>query len=210
MIDGVIKGSGNSRYLKTVADALTKYPTYQDFMAALIAGTLPIDLNGINTAGWTTQGTPLNKANLLTDATAALLGGDSSMVPDEALVTLLGLITTGVSDLTALANTKAKFQYGSYTGTGKYGSDNWNSITFSFEPKLVIVQSQTTSTTPILNANNSGTLIALRPIGTFCFDAGGAYPANLTWSGNMLKWWGGSAPIQLNESNKKYSYLAIG
>ena len=36
----------------------------------------------------TQEGTPLNKANLLKDTTAALLGGDSSMVPDEALVAL--------------------------------------------------------------------------------------------------------------------------
>lgn len=34
------------------------------------------------------EGTPLNKATLLKDATAALLGGDADMVPDEAFVAL--------------------------------------------------------------------------------------------------------------------------
>lgn len=74
MQDGIIKGIGNSRYLKTVAEALALYPTYEDFMAAFIAGTLPIDLNGINAAGWDTLPTWLNKANLLTDTTAEKLG----------------------------------------------------------------------------------------------------------------------------------------
>ena len=52
MKDGIIKGSGNSRYLRTVANALTLYPNYESFIAALIQGTFPIDLNGINSSGW--------------------------------------------------------------------------------------------------------------------------------------------------------------
>lgn len=63
MQDGIIAGNGSSRYLKTVAAALSLYPTYEDFITALIAGTFPIDLNGINEAGWSRQGTPLNKRN---------------------------------------------------------------------------------------------------------------------------------------------------
>ena len=85
MTDGVIKGSGNSRYLKTVSNAKTLYPTYDDFLAALIAGTLPIDLNGINPAGWKQQGTPLDKGSLLKDQTAAILDLDETAVPDDVL-----------------------------------------------------------------------------------------------------------------------------
>ena len=48
MQDGIIAGNGSSRYLKTVAAALSLYPSYEDFITALIAGTFPIDLNGIN------------------------------------------------------------------------------------------------------------------------------------------------------------------
>ena len=88
MQDGIIAGNGNSRYLKTVSAALSLYPTYQDFMAAVIAGTFPIDLNGINIAGWTQQGTALNKANLLKDATAALYGLGTDAVPDDVLALL--------------------------------------------------------------------------------------------------------------------------
>ena len=88
MQDGIIKGTGNSRYLKSISNFLTQYPTYQDFVAALVAGTLPIDLNGINETGWDQLGTALNKANLLSDETAAALGLPNTAVPDDALMGL--------------------------------------------------------------------------------------------------------------------------
>lgn len=84
MQDGIIKGTGNSRYLKSISEFLTQYPTYNDFAAALAAGTLPIDLNGINPTGWDQQGTPLNKENLLSDETCELLGIPQTSVPDDA------------------------------------------------------------------------------------------------------------------------------
>lgn len=74
MQDAVIKGIGNSRYLKTVGEALSLYPTYEDFLQAMIAGTFPVDFNGINKDGWTQLGTPLNKANLLSDTVISTLG----------------------------------------------------------------------------------------------------------------------------------------
>lgn len=85
MTDLVIKGTGNSRYLKSVSNFMTLYPTYADFVSALVAGTLPIDFNGINAAGIQTQGTPLNKANLLTDATATKYGQGSSATVNSIL-----------------------------------------------------------------------------------------------------------------------------
>ena len=87
MQDGIIKGTGNSRYLKSVANFLSLYPTYEAFAAALIAGELPIDLNGINEAGWQQLATALNKANLLSDETAAALGDVNT--PDEAFMALV-------------------------------------------------------------------------------------------------------------------------
>lgn len=84
MQDGIIKGTGNSRYLKSIQDFLTQYPTYEAFVQALVAGTLPIDLNGINETGWDHLGTALNKANLLSDETASALGLPNTAVPDDA------------------------------------------------------------------------------------------------------------------------------
>lgn len=85
MTDMVINGTGNSRFLKSVANFMTLYPTYEDFAQALIAGTLPIDLNGINPTGVQTTGTKLNKASLLKDDTAALYGLGADAVPDDVL-----------------------------------------------------------------------------------------------------------------------------
>ena len=53
-------------------------------------GKFPMDLAGMNPAGWLQIGTFLSKANLLQDETAALLGLTADAVPDDAFETLLG------------------------------------------------------------------------------------------------------------------------
>ena len=82
MKDSVIKGNGNSRYLKSSLEGIT---TWEQFRAALAAGTLPVDLNGINPEGFQQLGDPLNKVTFLKDTTAAKFGKDTGAVPDEAL-----------------------------------------------------------------------------------------------------------------------------
>lgn len=134
MQDGIIAGNGNSRYLKTVSAALGLYPTYEDFMAALIAGTFPIDLNGINAAGWTQQGTALNKANLLTDATCSALGIATTSTPNNALLKIKNLIDSANQN----ANNRTLLEIKSYIGTGASGENNPCSISFSFPPDVVI------------------------------------------------------------------------
>lgn len=79
MIDSVLKGTGNSRFLKSAVPAGT---SWADALAMLQAGTFPVDFNGINTEGFQQVGTPLNKANLLKDATAAQIGLPPSTTPD--------------------------------------------------------------------------------------------------------------------------------
>lgn len=79
MIDSVLKGTGNSRFLKSAVPTGT---SWADALAMLQAGTFPIDFNGINTDGFQQVGTPLNKANLLKDATAAQIGLPPSITPD--------------------------------------------------------------------------------------------------------------------------------
>lgn len=79
MIDSVLKGTGNSRFLKSAVPTGT---SWADALAMLHSGTFPIDFNGINTEGFQQVGTPLNKANLLKDATAAQIGLPPSTTPD--------------------------------------------------------------------------------------------------------------------------------
>lgn len=88
MKDGIIKGTGNSRYLKSVPNALSLYPTYASLINALVAGNFPIDLNGLNLGGWNDPGTPLNKATFLKDDTAAIYGLGEDAVPDDVFAWL--------------------------------------------------------------------------------------------------------------------------
>ena len=93
MQNAIIKGIGNSRYLKTVGEALSLYPTYEDFLQAMIEGTFPVDFNGINKDGWTQQGTPLNKANLLSDTVISTLGLSTGVnsTPNDAFGVLANI-----------------------------------------------------------------------------------------------------------------------
>lgn len=88
MKDTVIKGTGNSRFLKSVENFKSLYPTYDAFVEALAAGTLPIDFNGVNPDGITQLGTPLSMSSLLKHATAAVFGFGEEAVPDDVLRTL--------------------------------------------------------------------------------------------------------------------------
>lgn len=80
MRDSILKGTGNSRFLKSVIPDGT---TWAEALAMLRAGTFPMDLNGINSAGFQQVGTPLNKANLLKDVNALTLGLTGDAVPND-------------------------------------------------------------------------------------------------------------------------------
>lgn len=93
MQNGIIKGQGNSRYLKSGIGSST---TWEQFLTSLIAGTLPIDLNGINEDGWDVLGTPLNKQTLLTDVAAAMYGlGSNATVNDVFMALAIGVEKKG-------------------------------------------------------------------------------------------------------------------
>ena len=83
MQDLVALGTGNSRLMKSNIPSNT---TLQQLIQMLNNGTFPYDIGPLNAAGISQQGTPLNKANLLSDVTAALLGGVNT--PDAAFAFL--------------------------------------------------------------------------------------------------------------------------
>lgn len=123
MVDTSIKNTGNSRSLRTVANALTLYPTHEAMIAAMVNGTFPIDLGPLNEAGINTRGTDLNKGTLFSDAAAANFGLGATGTPDQAFRQLYRAF------------------YGTYTGTGTRGSANSPavSLTLPFIPKILIV-----------------------------------------------------------------------
>lgn len=113
MRDTVLLENGKSRFLRSVSNFLSLYPTYESMVAALVAGTLPVDFAGVNSAGCAQIGTSLNKANLLSDATAQALGL-SSQDPtiNEALAALAekqgAIIVSGVLQGDGQGNITAK------------------------------------------------------------------------------------------------------
>lgn len=157
----------------------------------------------------TEKGDPLSKETLLKDSTAALYGLDATAVPDEVLVAARSLISTAQKT----ADSKCKIVSGSYTGTGTYGRNNKNSLTFDGKPKLLIVSSTVSSayggkrTYPqlIFVYGESGDIASLITSGSEVFSS-----ATVSGSGNTVSWYSADAAAQqLNVSGTKYNYIAI-
>ena len=138
----------------------------------------------------TTAGTPLTKANLLTDATAALLGLAGDPTIDDAF-----------NALTAKANIQIK----SYTGNGTKGIGNENSITFDFAPKLFVISSDV--------GGYSGSAFPW-VAGASSFDviySNTRYNCPVTVSDNTVSWYNTiDAGAQMNYNGVTYYVLAIG
>lgn len=100
-----------------------------------------------------------------------------------------------------------KMETGSYTGTGQYGSANPNTLTFSFAPKLVIIQPAGGSAYGPMFARDSATATAVNYHET-------SQAATITWSndGKTLSWYTQSNMVdfQLNKNNSVYIYIAFG
>ena len=113
MQDAIMKGIGNSRYLKTVGEALSLYPTYEDFMQAMVTGIFPVDFNGINKDGWTQLGTLLNKANLLSDTVISTLGLSTGVnsTPNDAFNVLANIGNVHVWRKTVIAEEEVPAGY---------------------------------------------------------------------------------------------------
>ena len=199
MKDGVAKGTGNSRYLKS---AISDNLTWEQFRAMLRGGTLPIDLNGINTAGWQVVGDALNKANLLPDSLAKSLGLTQS---NPQVKDALGLFLEGV-----------KIQFGTYVGTGIYGKENPSSITFNSEPAIVIMLAGGGSSTlsdrnPMMFPRTELTTTPQERRAWYSSNTG-SYPYGYKSKDGLTMYWygGGSSTHCYNTSGVTYYYFAIG
>lgn len=196
MQDAIMKGNGNSRYLKSVASFLSLYPTYEDFAQALMAGTLPIDLNGVNSAGWSQEGTPLNKASLLKDTTAALYGLTASAVPDEALAAIKPLIEAA----NANADSRIIAQIGTYTGDG----GGKRTLTFSGKPMFVYITEKAQS-----SKKYEFSLVYGMTEARACTST--TVEISLTWGDTSVAWTvsTNSLAYGLNVSKTAYTYIAL-
>ena len=218
MTDTVIKGTGNSRSIRSVPNIAALAPTYDKLLELLAGEGLPVDIGGLNPIGVQTMGDDLNKANLLTDALCTALGLDTTATPTQAMDKLRTLINSVDSE-------KASVVRGSYTGTGVIGASNGTapsnpkSLTFSSPPKCIIITTDWGSYDWVLlvlmqGITQSGSLFREQysqntlPITS--------YRVLTTWSGNKVSWYtygwrndANDAKASANTSGKQYNYIAI-
>ena len=121
---------------------------------------------------------------------------DASAIDSGILPVIRG--GTGVNSLASLATAlgAARIQTGSYTGTGRSGSGSKNSLTFNFVPKGFIVHRWE------YGLSNQRLLL--------WFNETGDNTIVFTVSGNTLSWYSDNVDYQMNESGKKYTWIAFG
>ena len=110
---------------------------------------------------------------------------------------------------------------GSYVGTGTYGEDNPNSLTFDFEPKVFIFYGATDSNGTGVRAYDCSIVpfdYLTETYKAVYLDDGAATPSRcnmMKYSNHVLSWYYndpnyGGASYQNNESGLTYYYAAIG
>ena len=142
--------------------------------------------------------TDFNADNAKLDAALADLAGQVTEKADAVdLNTLSSTVAEHTTALTGCGNCQIYTTI--YAGTGTYGEDRKNSLTFSSVPWLVVIASR-----------NDGTIMtALNGQPTSWARASGAAWNELTWSGNTLSWYSTSADSQLNERGEVYQVAAL-
>lgn len=185
MQEGLIKGTGNSRYLKSSIPAGT---TWEQALAMLTAGTFPIDLNGINAAGWAVIADALNKANLLPDSVAAALGLAGNPQVKDALL--------------AVAAVKPYV-------TGSYIGDNTSNrlIDLGFRPSAVIVFAEAPAWTGSSSSySNMGFMID----GVPTYTSGGNFAGQIVSNGFSVSAYTNNQGLNsASDSVNPYRYIAF-
>lgn len=198
MTDTIVKGTGNSRFLRS---SIPENITFPEFVSLLRAGTFPIDLAGINDEGIEVKGTALSKGTLLSDATETAIWGDAAdRTVDEAL-------SYSFSALMGYAGEKATVVAGTYTGDGNVSQ----TIPLGFTPKAVIVSAQSSGNWIVGYSSGFSyqNYIAMAingyrfsgPIGTLLEIVDGGF--------DVYYKHGSPATVYANVSSRVYSYIAI-
>ena len=99
----------------------------------------------------------------------------------------------------------SRIRFGTYEGTGTCGPKNPSSLTFPFEPKMVII-SGIRMTATLVNGQTEHNVVGQA--------SSKIHTINITWNGNTVSWYSkaqtDAEDSQMNESGRTYSYIAIG
>ena len=149
-------------------------------------------------------GTSINDAFFYISRTGSSYGicaGNGYTPNGPSSITTKKYVDEEIGKLPAPPNLK----FGTYVGTGTYGSGSQNSLTFDFYPDLVIISSE------MSGAQVAWPLLVVRT-NPSAFELGeGAYTCKVSWTGKTLKWYSTvNAGRQMNYEGRKYYYVAIG
>ena len=105
-----------------------------------------------------------------------------------------------------------KIATGSYVGTGTYGQNNPNSLTFEFEPKFVVIYRQTNGANDY--SVGSPAFMISSANGSTQNTQSNSYEwwgyLSVTWNGNTVSYYSSNNLDQKNISGNTYFYIAIG
>ena len=100
---------------------------------------------------------------------------------------------------TSALETACKIQTGSYKGNGKSSIGNEVSLTFAFQPKLVIIHWE---------GNTYGAVVMMQGISHARVQTGSI--STIEWSGNSVSWWATDVGMHMNVADGVYKWVAIG
>lgn len=126
MKDLVIKNTGNSRKLRS---AIPEGTSWNEALTLLRSGDFPIDLLGLQPEGVTQMGTAQNKANFLTDATAAALElPQADPTVNDALYAISQKTQPAQVNVLTTTGTVVTMTKGSKTLSATAGNDGWATL----------------------------------------------------------------------------------
>lgn len=171
-------------------------------------GVMPLNSDGKADAKYLPQMDFYTKAETLANNTKTLFGLDVSALPDAVFNKIKTLIDSANSN----ANGKAKFQTGSYIGTGTYGISNSTTLQFDFAPKIIfLIDSRK------ISYFNGGLQIIPCIVGAYAplmgYDDsidGRVFNAVVAFAEKIVKWYSSNAYYQSNDVGVTYKYIVIG
>lgn len=101
-----------------------------------------------------------------------------------------------------------KIVYGSYTGNGKYGSGNKNTLSFNHKPLLVLVQAKNYVT----NTADYHLRMVRDSVWANGVHENYYFAQTVSWGDKSVTWYstsGNTADAQFNKSSTVYTYVAL-
>ena len=102
-----------------------------------------------------------------------------------------------------------KVATGSYVGTGTSGADKPSSMNFEFQPLMVVItqDSTTSARSGFLLIQGQSTSAGIGSVSS----TSAALEVHITWAGKGLSWYSNEGPNeQMNVSGETYYYFALG